>query len=66
MDTGCSLEDLQVGIDDRQMDGEGGSQGNPCCQCDLMMMMIIHIYPIHLFYMFECINITFIDHIDHP
>ena len=38
VDTGCSLEDLQGVKDDRERKRE--SQGNPCCQCDLMMIKV--------------------------
>ena len=39
-DTGCSLEDLLGAMDDRGWI-ERKSQGNPCCQRDLMMKDII-------------------------
>ena len=38
-DTGYSLEDLLEVMDDR--DEWGGSQGNPCEQHDIMMLMMI-------------------------
>ena len=42
MDTGCSLEDLPEVMDDRDKWQE--NQGNLCQQCDMMMMVMIHIY----------------------
>ena len=37
-DAGSSLEDLPGVMDDRDGGRERESQGNPCCQCNLMMM----------------------------